>query len=147
MRKGLAVQLKAPEIPADVKLLMASGNAAPAMPASRQTNQPETATVRYRTVQIGANSQFGGDRHRSFDEPLVPAARSGHRAGNGREQARGHEREQGKEGRKAAPQRTCIDHPCKHAPGQSDNLSDKTLPSDLICSPEHHRQCASALSP
>src|SRR5215207_9488579 len=45
------------------KAKMASGNAAPAKPASRQTNQPETAMVRYRTVQIGANSQFGG-RHR-----------------------------------------------------------------------------------
>src|SRR3954447_8001381 len=47
------------------KAKISNGNAAPAMPASRQTNQPETAMVRYRTVQIGANSQFGG-RHRGL---------------------------------------------------------------------------------
>src|SRR5215211_8981730 len=47
------------------KAKMASGNAAPPLPACRQTNQPETAMVRYRTVQIDANSQFGG-RHRGL---------------------------------------------------------------------------------
>src|SRR5215207_11489567 len=47
------------------KAKTASGNAAPAKPASRQTNQPDTAIMRYRTVQTGANSELGG-RHRGL---------------------------------------------------------------------------------
>ena len=78
-------------------------------------------------VQIGANSQFGG-RYRWFDELLVPAARSEHRAGNGREEARGHEREQGKEGRRL---HDALDY---HEAARSvrQTVSDRTLPSDLI---------------
>ena len=48
-------------------------SAAPARPASRQTNQPEMAIVKYRTVHTGAKSQFGGRQvgfaNRSYQSP------------------------------------------------------------------------------
>src|SRR5918995_7307174 len=88
------------------KAKMASGNAAPAKPASRQTNQPETAMVRYRTVQIGANSQFGGRQRgltsRSYQPP----------------------------GRNTAPGMAAKQHAATNA--SRAKREDRTLPSDLI---------------